>query len=56
MLDTRRNFVGDWTMETQAGYEKLDANKVKFLLPLQPREKRKFGYELTTRLGTNATR
>jgi hypothetical protein len=56
VLDIRRNFAGDWTMATDATYTKMDANKVKFLVPLQPREKRKFSYELTTRLGTNATR
>jgi hypothetical protein len=56
VLDIRRNFAGDWTLATEATYEKVDANKVKFLLPLQAREKRKFSYELTTRQGTNATR
>ena len=56
MLDIRRNFSGDWSLATTAPYEKVDANKVKFLLPLKPREKQKFTYELTTRLGTNATR
>ena len=56
MLDVRRNFSGDWALETQTPYEKLDANKVKFLLPLQPREKQQFTYELTTRHGTSATR
>ena len=55
-LDIRRNFAGDWTMVTPAKYEKVDANKVKFVLPLKSREKQKFTYELTTRLGTNATR
>jgi hypothetical protein len=56
VLDLRRNFGGDWTMETAAANEKIDATKVKFLVPLQPREKRQFSYELTTRQGTNATR
>ena len=56
VLDLRRNYVGDWTMMTEAPYEKVDANKVKFVLPLKAREKRTFGYEVTTRLGTNATR
>jgi hypothetical protein len=56
VLDIRRNFPGDWDLATPSIYEKLDANKVKFLVPLQPREKRKFSYELTTRLGTNARR
>ncbi len=35
---------------------KVDANKVKFVLPLQPHEKRQFGYEVTTNFGSNATR
>ncbi len=55
-LDIRRNFTGDWTMVTAAKYEKVDASKVKFVRPLKSREKQKFSYELTTRLGTNATR
>lgn len=33
-----------------------EANKVKFVRPLKSREKQNFSYELTTRLGTNATR
>jgi hypothetical protein len=56
MLDIRRNFAGDWTLNTRAQYEKVDATKVKFVVPLKPREKQKFTYELTTRFGTNATR
>ena len=55
-LDIRRNFSGDWSLETQTPYEKVDANKVKSLLPLQPREKQRLTYTLTTRHGTNATR
>ena len=56
MLDIRRNFAGDWTLATAAPYEKVDATKVKFVLPLKPREKQKFSYELTVRHGTNATK
>jgi hypothetical protein len=56
MLDIRRNFAGDWTLNTQGQYEKVDATKVKFVVPLKPREKQKLTYELTTRFGTNATR
>jgi hypothetical protein len=56
VLDIRRNFTGDWSMTTDARYEKVDANKVKFLVPLKSREKQRFTYEVTTRLGTNATR
>jgi hypothetical protein len=56
VLDVRRNFSGDWSIATQAAYERVDANKIKFVLPLKPREKQKFGYEVTTHYGSNATR
>ena len=47
---------GDWSLKTDAAHEKVDARKVKFVLPLQPREKQRLVYELTTRFGTNAAR
>ena len=53
LLDIRRNFSGDWSLTTDAKYEKVDATKVKFVLPLAAREKQKFTYELTTRHGNN---
>ena len=53
VLDIRRNFTGDWELKTDAKYENVDKSKVKFVLPLQPREKQTFTYELTTRYGTN---
>ncbi|MEY2410438.1 MAG: hypothetical protein QOF48_3108 [Verrucomicrobiota bacterium] len=56
MLDIRRNFSGDWSLVTDAVYDKVDANKVKFVFPLKSREQRKFAYELTVKHGTNATR
>ncbi len=56
MLDIRRNFAGDWTLKTDASYEKVDATKVKFVLPLKPGEKQKFTYEVTTNHGTNVRR
>ena len=56
VLDLRRTFAGDWDLQTAAAYEKVDANKVKFLRPLKAREKQKFSYELTTRHGINVTR
>ena len=56
VLDIRRNFAGDWTLVTPQANEKVDANKVKFVIPMKPREKQTFTYELTTRHGTNATK
>jgi hypothetical protein len=56
VLDVRRNFAGDWALKTDATYEKVDANKVKFVLPLKAREKRQFSYDLTTNFGSSATR
>src|ERR1051325_1550024 len=55
-LDLRRNFSGDWTLETRQSYEKLAPNKVKFLLPLRSGEKQPLAYILTTRHGTSARR
>jgi hypothetical protein len=56
MLDIRRNFAGDWDLKTEAKFEKVDAGKVKFVLPLKSREKKTFTYELTTRYGTSVTK
>jgi hypothetical protein len=56
VLDIRRNFPGDWDLSTAAKPEKVDGNKVKFVVPLKPLEKQKLSYELTTRHGTNATK
>jgi hypothetical protein len=56
VLDIRRNFKGDWTLTTGEKYEKVDATKVKFVVPLKAGEKRTLAYELVTRHGTNATR
>jgi len=56
VLDVRRNFGGDWALETDARYEKVDANKVKFVLPLKAHQQQQFRYVLTTHFGTNATR
>ncbi|HMJ89753.1 MAG TPA: DUF4139 domain-containing protein [Candidatus Acidoferrum sp.] len=56
MLDIRRNFSGDWSLTTAATYEKVDAAKVKFVIPLAAREKQTFSYEAVTRHGTSATK
>ena len=55
-VDIRRNFSGDWSIETTAANDKMDNAKVKFLRTLKPREKQTFTYELTRRTGANATR
>jgi len=56
VLDLRRNFTGDWDLKTEAHYEKMEATKVKFVVPLKAREKQTIRYELTTRYGLNVTR
>ena len=56
VVDIRRNFPGDWSLTTAAAYEKVDANKIKFVLPLPARAQRQFTYELTTRYGANVVR
>ena len=56
VLDVRRNFTGNWSLQTEAAYEKVDANKIKFVLPLQARERRTFGYVVNTRFGSNVSR
>jgi hypothetical protein len=56
VLDVRRNFAGDWSLQTPTSYEKVDAIKVKFVLPLKPHEKKQFSYEVTTNYGSNVTR
>ena len=53
VVDVRRNFSGDWTLETAAAYEKVDATKVKFPLPLAPRAQTSLAYTVTFRHGTN---
>ena len=55
-LDIRRNFEGDWTVKTDAPYEKVDARKIKFVLNLAPREKKTFTYEVVENYGASATR
>jgi hypothetical protein len=56
VLDIRRNFAGDWTLKSDAVSEKVDATKVKFVLPLKPHAKQQFTYDVTMNLGSNATR
>jgi hypothetical protein len=56
VLDIRRNFAGDWDLDTKAEWDKVDANSVKFIVPLKPHEKKTFTYDLTTRYGVNVTR
>jgi hypothetical protein len=55
-LDIRRNFAGDWSLKSADTFDKVDANKVKFVVNLKPHEKRSLAYEHVTHYGTNATR
>jgi len=55
-VDVRRRFEGDWSLNTGADYEAVDAQKVKFFRTLAPREQSAWEYRLTTRHGTNARR
>lgn len=55
-LDVRRNFSGDWKLDSAASHENVDATKVKFLIPLRPREQSSLTYTLTTQHGSNATK
>jgi hypothetical protein len=54
VVDVRRNFTGDWEIESVTSYEKVDATKLKFLVPLKPGEKAVLTYVLTQRHRTNA--
>jgi hypothetical protein len=56
MLDLRRNFSGDWEIASTTPCEKVDATKVKFLMPLNPRQRMTFSYSVIVRHGTNARR
>ncbi len=56
VLDVRRNFSGDWSLTTDAKYEKVDATKVKFVLPLKAREKQKLTYEVMMNFGSNVVK
>jgi hypothetical protein len=56
VLDIRRNFPGDWDLQTAQKHENVDKDTVKFVLPLKPREKQTFTYVLTTRYGINVRR
>ena len=53
VVDIRRNFKGDWEMQTEDSYEKVNAKKVKFVAPLKPKAKKTIRYVLTTYHGIN---
>ncbi len=53
-VDVRRNFGGDWEVASADVYEKVDATKIKFVVPLKLAEKRTLNYTLTVRHGLNA--
>ncbi len=55
-LDLRRNFQGDWSVKSDAPFEKVDAGKIKFVFNLNAREKRTITYEVVEHFGVNANR
>jgi len=55
-VDVRRRFDGDWSLTTRAEYTAIDAQKVKFVSTLSPRQQLAWEYQVTTRHGTNARR
>jgi hypothetical protein len=55
-IDVRRRFEGDWSLNTRAEYTAIDAQKVKFVSTLAPRQQLTWEYQVTTRHGTNARR
>ncbi len=56
VVDIRRSFRGDWSLATDASYEKVDARKVKFVASLKPYQTREFRYVVTTNYGSNVAR
>jgi hypothetical protein len=54
IVDVRRNFSGDWQIDSAATHEVVDATKVKFVVALKPRERTVLSYLLTVRHGTSA--
>jgi len=56
LLDIRRNFSGDWSIDSTDALEKVDATKIKFLVPLKAKAKQTLAYTVTTRQGSSATR
>lgn len=56
VVDVRRNFAGDWDVVSDGAYEKVDATKIKFVVPLAAGAQQTLTYTLTTRHGINAKR
>jgi hypothetical protein len=56
IIDVRRTFSGDWSLQTAEAHENVDSTKVKFIIPLAPGVTQTLNYTLITKLGTNATR
>jgi hypothetical protein len=40
VLGVHRDFAGDWSLKTALAYDKMNASRMKFILPLKVREKR----------------
>ena len=55
-FEIERRFGGDWDLDTERHFDKLDQQTVRFVLQLEPGEQKEFSYKLTTRHGKNSRR
>ena len=55
-FEIERRFGGDWDLDGELKYDKLNQQTVRFVIQLEPGQEKKFTYKLTTRHGKNSRR
>ena len=55
-FEIERVFGGDWDLDTELKFDKLNQQTVRFVLQFAPGEQKEFSYKLTTRHGKNSKR
>jgi hypothetical protein len=55
-VEIERTFSGDWEIDSDTLYERVDASTVKFVFTLPPRETSSFTYTVTNHMGRNMHR
>lgn len=55
-LEIERRFGGDWDLQSERKFDKLDQQTVRFVIQLEPGQELVFSYTLTTRHGKNSRR